>query len=152
MKTEALAPAKLPPAPTIDELGRDQAKKLDPTRSVNDMPADLREMLRAVDLTNVRPSQLRGIVTKLFEQGRISEDAAGEFLLARRTGAKRLSDDGPINLVEEMRQALKRSGAIMQRYSFAETDRIYDEAYAAARGLNEVIAFLRKHPRLDVRA
>lgn len=152
MKTEALAPAKLPPAPTLGELGRSRPGVLDPTRSVDDMPADLQHMLRNVDLTNIRPSQLREITVKLFEYDRISEDAASEFLLARRPGADRLTDDGPFNLLEDMRQGLNRSGAVMQRYPFADTARLYEESYAAARGLTEVIAFLRKHPRLDVRA
>lgn len=152
MKTEALAPAKLPTAPTLGELGRSAQGTADPTRSVDEMSGDLQRMLRRIDLTNIRPSQLRIIVTTLFDQNKISEDEASEFLLARRPGAEQLTDDSPFNLVEDMRQGLKRSVAVMQRYPFADTARIYDEAYAAARGLNEVIAYLRRHPRLDVHA
>lgn len=152
MKTEPLAPESPPPVATLIELGRSPKGTADPTPSVDSMPADLQNMLRGVDMTNIRPSQLREIAVKLFEQKRIPEDVASEFILARRVGAKELSDDGPFNLIETMRQGLKRSGAIMQRYPFADSARWYDEAGAAARGLNAVIAFLREHPRLDVRA
>lgn len=152
MKTDAASAAKLPPTPTLIELGRSARGTADPKKSAADMSSDLQGMLRAVDLTNIRPSQLRAIAVKLFEEGKISEDVASDFLLARRVGAERLTDDGPFNLIESMRQGLKRSGSIMQRYPFSESARWYDEAGATARGLNEVIAFLRKHPRLNVHA
>lgn len=152
MKTEALAPAKLPPIPTLIELGRGNKGEIDPTRSAAEISVDLQRILREVDLTNIKPSQLRVLAVELYAQDKISEDVASEFLLARRVGAKGLTDDHSFNLIETMRQGLKRSGAIMQRYPFADSARWYEEAGAAARGLNEVIAYLRKHPRVDVRA
>ena len=114
MKTQQLEPAKLPPVPSLLDLGRSPAGALNPSRTVAQLDGDLQNMLRGVDLTNIKPSQLRGIAMKLFEQGRISEDVASEFLLARRAGTDKRSDDRPFNLIENMRQGLKRSGAIMQ--------------------------------------
>ncbi|MDQ0009009.1 hypothetical protein J2T07_001186 [Luteibacter jiangsuensis] len=152
MTTEPLAPAKLPPAPTLRDLGSGPRGKKDATRTTEGMSGDLRSMLRNLDLTKVRPSQLARVATRLFDEGKISEDTASEFLLARRPRADKLSDDLPFNLIDAMQEGLKRSGAITGRYPSAESGRWYAEAGAAARGLTEVIAYLRKHPRIDVHA
>lgn len=152
MKTEPLAPAKLPPAPTLRDLGSGPRGKKDATRTAEGMSDNLQSMLRKLDLTKIRPSQLVRVATRLYEEGKISEDTASEFLLARRPRADKLSDDLPFNLIDAMQQGFKRSGSVTGRYPSSDTGHWYAEAGTAARGLGEVIAYLRKHPRVDVHA
>ncbi|QWT19268.1 hypothetical protein KPL74_16140 [Bacillus sp. NP157] len=131
------------PVMQLDQFGSGSTTKDLVRRAADGMSNETIDALGRLDLSNVRPSQLRGIVVRLKEEGKMTEDMASVILLERSRGTDKLSSDTPFNLVDR----LDRLHRIVQ--SLSPTDpafsfrSVYEETLYCARGMQRLASVLK---------
>ena len=106
----------------------------------------VKQALKGVDLTHIRPSQLAKLATTLFAEGQISGISVGTMVVQQVDG------DAPINVL----QVLQRQRAAQQSMKglpfFKESNAGYAEVEATTGKLADFIRALTSSAGVDVRA
>jgi hypothetical protein len=106
----------------------------------------VKQALKGVDLTHIRPSQLAKLASTLFAEGQISGISVGTMMVQQVDG------DAPINVL----QVFQRQQAALQSMKglsfFKESNAGYAEVEATTSKLADFIRALTSSAGVDVRA
>src|ERR1700754_4144965 len=96
----------------VDVLGEVGQRRRDPARLSLDIPAGLRQSLRRLDLTHVRPSELMEVASALRKEGFMSANAYGQLKNTALDEKGQLRADTPFNFLREVQAGAREARAL----------------------------------------
>jgi hypothetical protein len=136
----------------VDALGKVGQRRGDPARLSSNLSAGLKESIRRLDLTKVRPSELMKVATALRKEGLMSANSYEEFKNATSDEKDQLRADIPFNFLGEVQDRAREIKLLARQMGDLTPEKLYAEFAMSARGLNYVAAAIKGVKPVDVRA
>jgi hypothetical protein len=140
-----------PPA-KVDVLGKVGQHRCDPVRLSWSLPGPVKQSLKQMDLTRVRPSELVVIASALRKEGLMSRTALDKIKEFTLDVHGRPGPDIPFNFLDEVRQGLTVAKAMSREQADFSPERLYAEFAMSARGLNYLAAAIKGIRPIDIYA
>ena len=111
---------------------------------------DLRNYLANFDLRNISPNDLAKLASKLFEEGEISDSAAGEFIMAARLD--RLDQTTPIDAIKLFEEKFEHTVEVSKNDPTLESaKRIASDSLHTIYNISDFISGIRANIGVDIK-
>ncbi|WP_426286380.1 hypothetical protein [Luteibacter sp. E-22] len=138
-----------PPA-KVDVLGKVGQHRCDPVRLSWSLSTSVKQSLKQMDLTRVRPSELLVIASALRKEGLMSGTALDKIKDFTLDAHGKPGPDLPFNFLGEVRQGLTVAKAMSRKKGDFAPERLYAEFAMSARGLNYLAAAIKGIRPIDI--
>jgi hypothetical protein len=135
----------------VDVLGEVGQRRRDPARLAWDISTGLKESIRRLDLTQVRPSELMKVAAALRKEGLMSVNAYGQFRNATLNEKGQPRADAPFNFLREVQAGAREAKALARSVGDLSPEKVYAEFVMSARGLNHLAGVIKGVRVVDLR-